>query len=114
MTDPQNDSDRGLDHPRRSDAGDDAGRPYVVVSADTHAAPDDFDQFLSYVDPGDRQLVAELGELPSTAITMFGGSDGGEVDDPDPVRSTAARRLAGMGVDIEAATTGWRATARTG
>jgi predicted TIM-barrel fold metal-dependent hydrolase len=79
---------------------DRAGRNYVVVSADTHAAPDDFDQFLSYVDPADRHAVAELGELPSTAITMFGGVDGGEIDDDDPVRAVAARRLAGMGVDI--------------
>ncbi len=31
---------------------DRTGANYVVVSADTHAAPDDMDQFLSYVDPG--------------------------------------------------------------
>jgi predicted TIM-barrel fold metal-dependent hydrolase len=79
------------------------GRNYVVVSADTHAAPDDLEQFLSFVDPGDRQLVAELGELSTTAISMFGGIDGGTVDEDDPVRASAARRLAGMGVDIDAA-----------
>ncbi len=79
------------------------GRPYVVVSADAHAAPDDLDQFLSYVDPGQRDAVAEFGDLSSTAMTMLGGHDPGEIDDPDPVRATAARRLAGMGVDIEAA-----------
>jgi predicted TIM-barrel fold metal-dependent hydrolase len=36
----------------------------------------------------------------------FGGHDPGEIDDPDPVRAVAARRLAGMGVDIDAAA-GW-------
>jgi predicted TIM-barrel fold metal-dependent hydrolase len=77
--------------------------PYVVVSADAHAAPDDLDQFLSYVDPGDRDAVAAFGDLSSTAMTMLGGHDPGPIDDPDPVRATAARRLAGMGVDIDAA-----------
>jgi predicted TIM-barrel fold metal-dependent hydrolase len=81
------------------------GRNYVVVSADTHAAPDDLDHFLSYVDPGDREMVADLGELASTAISMFGGVDGGEIDDADPVRAVAARRLAGMGVDIDETST---------
>jgi len=80
-----------------------AGAAYVVVSADTHAAPDDLEHFLSYVDPGHRGAVAAFGELSSTAISMFGGSDPGLIDDPDPVRSVAARRLAGMGVDIQAA-----------
>ncbi|HMC40722.1 MAG TPA: amidohydrolase family protein [Acidimicrobiales bacterium] len=79
------------------------GQPYVVVTADAHAAPDDMDTYLSYVDPGFRDRVAEFGDLSSSAITMFGGFDPGTVDDPDPVRSTAARRLAGMGVDIEGA-----------
>jgi hypothetical protein len=79
------------------------GKPYVVVSADTHASPDDFDHFLSYVDPAHREAVDALGELASTAISMFGGSDAGEVDESDPVRAVAARRLAGMGVDIGAA-----------
>jgi predicted TIM-barrel fold metal-dependent hydrolase len=78
-------------------------RSYVVVTADAHAAPDDLDHFLSYVDPPWRAKVAEFGDLSATAISMFGGQDGGAVDDPDPVRATAARRLAGMGVDIEAA-----------
>jgi predicted TIM-barrel fold metal-dependent hydrolase len=85
-----------------------SGRPYVVVSADAHAAPDDLDAFLSYVDPDHREAVAAFGDLSSTAIQMFGGQDHGEIDDPDPVRATAARRLAGMGVDIEAAA-GWLA-----
>src|SRR5579872_3168152 len=76
---------------------------YVVVSSDTHAAPDDLDQFLSYVEPADREAVAAFGDLSATAITMFGGRDQGEVDDDDPVRATAARRLAGMGVDTVAA-----------
>src|SRR5437588_102113 len=80
-----------------------AGRNYVVVSADTHAAPDDLDHFLSYVDPKDRDAVAAFGDLSSTAISMFGGSDPGAIDDADPVRAVAKRRLAGMGVDIEGA-----------
>jgi predicted TIM-barrel fold metal-dependent hydrolase len=79
------------------------GEPYIVVSADAHASPADFDLYLSYVDPADRDAIAEVGELSSTAISMFGGVDQGEIDDDDPVRSTAARRLAGMGVDVEAA-----------
>lgn len=79
------------------------GAPYVVVSADAHAAPDDLQHFLSYVDPQHRELVATFGDLSSTALSMLGGHDPGEIDDPDPVRATAARRLAGMGVDIEAA-----------
>ena len=77
-----------------------SGRPYVVVSADTHAAPDDLDHFLSYVDPRHRAAVAEFGELSSTAISMFGGKDPGTIDDADPVRAIAMRRLAGMGVDV--------------
>jgi predicted TIM-barrel fold metal-dependent hydrolase len=80
-----------------------SGSPYVVVSADAHAAPDDLEQFLSYVDPAHRDAVAAFGDLSSTAMTMLGGHDPGEIDDPDPVRATAARRLAGMGVDIVAA-----------
>ncbi len=79
------------------------GRNYIVVSADAHAAPDDLEQFLSYVDPSDREAVAAFGDLSSVAIPMFGGIDPGESDDPDPVRAVAARRLAGMGVDTEAA-----------
>ncbi len=82
------------------------GRPYVVVSADAHAAPDDLDQFLSYVDPAHREAVAAFGDLSSVAIPMFGGVDPGAVDDPDAVRAVATRRLAGMGVDTEAAA-GW-------
>ena len=78
------------------------GRPYVVVSADAHAAPDDLDHFLSYVDPAHREAVAAFGDLSSTAMSMLGGHDPGPIDDPDPVRATAARRLAGMGVDIKA------------
>lgn len=78
-------------------------RPYVVVSADTHASPDDFDHFLSYVDPAHREAVAAAGELSSTAISMFGGSDPGQVDESDPVRAVASRRLAGMCVDTTAA-----------
>jgi predicted TIM-barrel fold metal-dependent hydrolase len=80
-----------------------AGRPYVVVSADTHAAPADLDQFLSYVDPAQRDAVAGYGDLSSVAMSMFGGQDPGSIDDPDPVRAVAARRLAGMGVDIDEA-----------
>jgi len=79
------------------------GRNYVVVSADGHAAPDDLDQFLSYVDPGHRQAVAAFGDLSSVAIPMFGGVDPGAIDEADAVRSVAARRLAGMGVDTDAA-----------
>ena len=83
-------------------------RNYVVVSADTHASPDDLDHFLSYVDPEHREAVAGFGDLSSLAISMFGGFDPGEIDDADPVRATAARRLAGMGVDVAAAQ-GWLA-----
>jgi predicted TIM-barrel fold metal-dependent hydrolase len=74
-----------------------------VVSADAHAAPDDLDQFLDYVDPAHREAVAAFGDLSSVAIPMFGGVDPGRSDDPDAVRAVAARRLAGMGVDTEAA-----------
>ena len=88
---------------RRSRGGPDRGRPYVVVSADAHAAPDDLDQFLSYVDPADRDAVAAFGDLSSVAIPMFGGVDPGDVDESDPVRAVATRRLAGMGVDTGAA-----------
>jgi predicted TIM-barrel fold metal-dependent hydrolase len=84
------------------------GQPYVVVSSDTHAAPDDLDHFLSYVDPAHREGVAAFGDLSSVALPMLGGRDLGEIDDPDPVRAVAARRLAGMGVDVEAAA-GWLA-----
>jgi predicted TIM-barrel fold metal-dependent hydrolase len=73
---------------------------YIVVSADTHAAPDDLDHFLSYVDPEDREAVAQFGDMSSTAISMFGGFDPGVIDDSDPVRAVAKRRLAGMGVDV--------------
>ncbi len=79
------------------------GRNYVVVSADTHASPDSLEHFLSYVDPDHREAVAAFGDMSSLAISMFGGFDPGEVDESDPVRATAARRLAGMGVDTEAA-----------
>ena len=84
------------------------GRPYVVVSADMHASPDSLDDFLSYVDPASRDAVAAFGDMSSLAISMFGGYDPGEVDESDPVRATAARRLAGMGVDTDAAE-GWLA-----
>ena len=84
------------------------GRNYVVVSADTHASPDSLDHFLSYVDPAHREAVAAFGDMSNLAISMFGGFDPGEVDESDPVRATAARRLAGMGVDIAAAE-GWLA-----
>jgi predicted TIM-barrel fold metal-dependent hydrolase len=75
----------------------------VVVSADAHAAPYDLDEFLTYVDPGHREAVADLGDLSSVAIPMFGGVDPGEIDDSDAVRAVATRRLAGMGVDTAAA-----------
>jgi predicted TIM-barrel fold metal-dependent hydrolase len=84
------------------------GKPYVVVSADAHAAPDDLDQFLGYVDPAHRQAVAAYGDLSSVAIPMFGGVDPGVIDDPDAIRAVAIRRLAGMGVDTVAAA-GWLA-----
>jgi predicted TIM-barrel fold metal-dependent hydrolase len=47
--------------------------------------------------------VAAFGDLSSVAIPMFGGVDPGEIDDRDAVRAVATRRLAGMGVDTEAA-----------
>jgi len=85
--------------------GDGPGRerPYVVVSADAHAAPDTLDEYLSYVDPAHREAVAAFGDLSAVAIPMFGGVDPGEIDDADAVRAVATRRLAGMGVDTEAA-----------
>ena len=95
-------------HERGSDHGGAEGRNYVVVSADTHASPDSLDHFLSYVDPAQREAVAAFGDMSKLAISMFGGFDPGEVDEADPVRATAARRLAGMGVDIAAAE-GWLA-----
>ena len=79
------------------------GKNYVVVSADAHAAPSDLDKFLSFVDPAHRQAVAAFGDLSSVAIPMFGGVDPGKIDDADAVRAVATRRLAGMGVDTEAA-----------
>ena len=79
------------------------GRHYVVVSADTHASPDDLDQFLSYVDPAAPRGGGRVRRDVVAAISMFGGYDPGEVDESDPVRATAARRLAGMGVDTDAA-----------
>jgi predicted TIM-barrel fold metal-dependent hydrolase len=79
------------------------GKNYVVVSADAHAAPDDMTHFLSYVDPGHRDAVAAFGDLSSVAIPMLGGVDPGEIDEADAVRAVASRRLAGMGVDIDAA-----------
>ncbi|HEV8064928.1 MAG TPA: amidohydrolase family protein [Acidimicrobiales bacterium] len=89
-------------------SGPDDGRPYIVVSADTHASPDDLNHFLSYVDPAARESVAAFGDLSSVAIPAFGGRDPGAIEDPDPVRAVATRRLAGMGVDVEAAA-GWLA-----
>jgi predicted TIM-barrel fold metal-dependent hydrolase len=83
--------------------GPDTGRPYVVVSADAHAAPDTLDEYLSYVDPAHREAVAAFGDLSAVAIPMFGGVDPGAIDDADAVRAVATRRLAGMGVDTEAA-----------
>ena len=94
--------------PAGTDHGGPSGRNYVVVSADTHASPDSLDHFLSYVDPAHREAVAAFGDMSSLAISMFGGFDPGEVDESDPVRATAARRLAGMGVDTDAAE-GWLA-----
>jgi predicted TIM-barrel fold metal-dependent hydrolase len=79
------------------------GEPYIVVSADGHVAPDDLDQFLSYVDPAHREAVAAFGDLSSVAIPAFGGTDPGDVDESDPIRAVATRRLAGMGVDTGAA-----------
>ncbi len=80
-----------------------SGRPYVVVSADAHAAPDSLQEFLSYVDPTERESVERFGDLSSVAIPMFGGVDPGEIDEPDAVRAVAIRRLSGMGVDTDAA-----------
>ena len=75
----------------------------MVVSADAHAAPYDLDEFLTYVDPVHREAVAAFGDLSSVAIPAFGGIDPGEIDESDPVRAVATRRLAGMGVDTAAA-----------
>jgi predicted TIM-barrel fold metal-dependent hydrolase len=88
------------------------GANYVVVSADAHAAPDSMETYLTYVDPQHREAVAAFGDLSSVAIPMFGGSDPGEIDEPDAVRAVVARRLAGMGVDTKAAA-GWLANYST-
>ena len=48
-----------------------------------------------------REAVAAFGDMSSVAISMFGGIDPGEIDDSDPVRAVATRRLAGMGVDTD-------------
>ena len=87
----------------RSTSALQTGAPYVVVSADTHAAPDDLDEFVSYADPDHREAIAAAGELSSTAISMFGGTAAEIPSDSDPVRAIAARRLAGMAVDTAAA-----------
>ena len=79
------------------------GRAYAVVSADAHVAPDDLEEYLTYVDPSFRDRIAEFGNLSSTALSMFGGVDPGDTDEPDPVRAKAIRRLQGMGVDTDAA-----------
>jgi predicted TIM-barrel fold metal-dependent hydrolase len=79
------------------------GQNYVVVSADTHAAPNDLEEFVSYADPEYRDAIRAGGDLSSTAISMFGGTDPGELDEADAVRAIAARRLAGMSVDTDAA-----------
>jgi predicted TIM-barrel fold metal-dependent hydrolase len=86
-----------------ADDGLQSGENYVVVSSDAHAAPDSLEDFLGYVDPKHRDAVASFGDLSSVAIPMFGGVDPGAIDETDAVRAVAARRLAGMGVDIEAA-----------
>ena len=83
-------------------------RNYIVVSADAHAAPDDMQHYLSYVDPDFRDRISQFGDLSSTAMSMIGGKNVVAVADDDPVRSIAATRLAGMGIDIEAAK-GWLA-----
>ena len=61
---------------------------------------EDLDEFVAYADPAHRDAIAAAGELSSAAISMFGGTDAAALDDADPVRATALRRLAGMGVDV--------------
>ena len=90
------------------------GRNYVVVSADAHAAPDNLDQFLSYVDPADREAVAAFGDLSVGGHPHVRRRRPRRGRRSDAVRAVATRRLAGMGVDTEAARTGWPTTARTG
>jgi predicted TIM-barrel fold metal-dependent hydrolase len=78
------------------------GRPYIVVSADTHAAPENFDEYLGYVDPAYREDIATLGELDAAGIrAAFGGHnvDPADFEHPDPVRATANWKATCMGVD---------------
>jgi len=81
------------------------GAPYVVVSADAHAAPEDLAEFVSYADPQHREAIAAAGELSNAAISMFGGTAAELEAGDDPVRTIAARRLAGMAVDTVATST---------
>jgi len=80
-----------------------SGRPYIVVSADTHAAPENIEKYLSYVDPGYRAEIAEFGSLDLAVIRANVGHVDVEVEDEaDPVRRAARRKAAGMRVDIGA------------
>jgi predicted TIM-barrel fold metal-dependent hydrolase len=80
---------------------------YIVISADTHVCPEDFDTLLSYVDPAHREAIAEFGEHdPRANVSKAGGRDPGVVVDDDPVRELFKWRLAAFGVDVDA-TSGW-------
>jgi predicted TIM-barrel fold metal-dependent hydrolase len=79
-----------------------SGKPYIVVSADTHAAPETFEEYLGYVEPAHREAIASVGELDLSAIrAAFGGhlADATEFEHPDPVRATANWKASCMGVD---------------
>lgn len=79
------------------------GEPYIVVSADTHVCPEDFDALLAYVDPAKREAVAALGERDQADnVEKAGAHDPGVIDDDDEVRRMFKWRLAAFGVDTDA------------
>lgn len=88
-----------------TNGSDRSGRNYIVVSTDTHAAPETFDRYLSYVDPKYRSEIESYGAMDlAQARSEFGNLDAAHVDDEDVVRAAAIRKAAGMSIDIESAT----------
>lgn len=83
------------------------GRPYVVVSADTHAAPSTFEQYLSYVEPKHRQAIEAMGAMDlGLAHSEFGTVDPEILEHPDLIRVAAASKAGGLAVDTTA-TSAW-------
>ncbi len=80
------------------------GKPYIVVSSDTHAAPDTFEEYLSYVEPKLRDDVAGYGPLQlGQAKPKWGGRPIEEKPDGDVVRAAVRRKAGGLGVDVDVA-----------